>query len=73
MSSKSSLHRIQVGTANDAASVRQDHQRVKRRIYPVLGFKSFEKAAITISGIELVQKIKKGQFDISEMVSGVEL
>jgi putative transposase len=31
----------------------------------MLGFKRFAHAAITISGIELVHQIKKGQFDIS--------
>jgi transposase-like protein len=45
--------------------IEQDHRRVKQRYYPMLGFKRFGNAAITISGIELVQKIKKGQFDIS--------
>ena len=30
--------------------VEQDHRRVKQRIYPMLGFKSFTNAAITISG-----------------------
>jgi transposase-like protein len=44
--------------------VEQDHRRVKQRIYPMLGFKNFGNAAVTISGIELVQKIKKGQFNI---------
>ncbi len=43
--------------------IEQDHRRVKQRIYPMLGFKNFRNAALTISGIELVQKIKKGQFD----------
>jgi transposase-like protein len=43
--------------------IEQDHRRVKQRIYPMLGFKKFENAVITISGIELAQKIKKGQFD----------
>jgi transposase-like protein len=33
--------------------VEQDHRRKKRRIYPMLGFKSFGNAAVTISGIEL--------------------
>jgi hypothetical protein len=33
----------------------------------MLGFKRFENAEITISGIELAQKIKKGQYDISEL------
>lgn len=48
----------------------QDHRRVKQRIYPILGFKNFRNAAITISGIELVQKIKKGQFDTSGVTTG---
>ena len=43
----------------------QDHRRVKQRAYPMLGFKRFEHAAVTISGIELAHKIKKEQFDIS--------
>ena len=47
--------------------IEQDHRRVKQRVYPMLGFKKFENAAITISGIELIHKIRKGQFDTSEM------
>ncbi len=47
--------------------VEQDHRRVKQRYYPMLGFKRFGNAAVTISGIELVEKIKKGQFDISSI------
>jgi transposase-like protein len=45
--------------------IEQDHRRVKQRIYPMLGFKNFSNAAVTVSGIELVQKIRKGQFDTS--------
>ena len=40
--------------------IEQDHRRVKQRIRPMLGFKRFENAAVTISGIELAEKIKKG-------------
>jgi transposase-like protein len=40
--------------------VEQDHRRVKQRIYPMLGFKKFANASVTISGIELVHKIRKG-------------
>src|SRR6202011_2665553 len=40
----------------------QDHRRVKQLIRPMLGFKRFDNAAVTISGIELAEKIKKGQF-----------
>jgi transposase-like protein len=46
----------------------QDHRRVKQRIYPMVGFKSFRNAAVTISGIEFVQKIRKGQFDTSAVI-----
>lgn len=45
--------------------IEQDHRRVKQRIYPMLGFKSFRNAVVTVSGIELAQKIRKGQFDTS--------
>jgi len=47
--------------------VEQDHRRVKQRYYPMLGFKSFSNAAVTLSGIELAQKIRKGQFDTSSI------
>ena len=47
--------------------IEQDHRRVKQRVYPMLGFKKFENAAITISGIELIHKMRKGQFDASEI------
>ncbi len=47
--------------------IEQDHRRVKQRYYPMLGFKSFRNAAVTLSGIELAQKIKKGQFDTSSI------
>jgi transposase-like protein len=45
--------------------IEQDHRRVKQRVRPMLGFKRFDHAAITISGIELVHQIKKKQFDVS--------
>ena len=47
--------------------IEQDHRRVKQRIYPMLGFKSLRNATVTINGIELVQKIRKGQFDIANI------
>ena len=49
--------------------IEQDHRRVKQRVRPVLGFKRFTHAAITLSGIELVHQIKKDQFDISGLCS----
>ena len=47
--------------------IEQDHRRVKQRYYPMLGFKSFSNAAVTLSGIELAQKIRKGQFNTSSI------
>ena len=40
-----------------------DHRRIKQRIRPMLGFKRFETAAVTIRGVELAEKIKKEQFN----------
>jgi transposase-like protein len=47
--------------------VEQDHRRIKQRIRPMLGFKRFETATITISGIELAEKIRKQQFNIENL------
>jgi transposase-like protein len=35
--------------------VEQGHRRVKQRLYPMLGFKNFSNAAVTVNGIELAQ------------------
>jgi hypothetical protein len=40
---------------------------VKPRIWPVLGFKRFDNAVVTISGIELAERIKKGQFNTGKL------
>jgi transposase-like protein len=50
-------------------SIEQDHRRVKQRVYPMLSFKKFANASVTISGIELVQKFKKGQFDTTKLTN----
>ena len=42
--------------------VEQVHRTIKGRCAPMLGFKSFESAAITIAGIELAHQIRKCQF-----------
>jgi transposase-like protein len=47
--------------------IEQDHRRVKHRIGPMLGFKRFDTAAITISGIELAAKIRKHQFKVGKL------
>jgi transposase-like protein len=47
--------------------IEQDHRRVKQRVRPMLGFKCFAQAVVTISGIELVHQIKEQQFDLSDL------
>jgi putative transposase len=39
----------------------QDHRFIKKRTKPMLGFKSFRSAKITIAGIENIRIIQKGQ------------
>lgn len=41
--------------------IEQDHRRIKRRIRPMLGFKSIACAATMLSGIELVHMMRKRQ------------
>lgn len=41
--------------------VEQDHRAVKRKVRPMLGFKSFWGARCTIAGIEVMHAIRKGQ------------
>ena len=48
-------------------SIEQDHRGVKQRTRLMLGFKRFENAVVTISGIELAGKIKKGQFTTGKL------
>jgi len=42
--------------------VEQDHCNIKRRIRPMLGFKSFRRAQAILAGIELLHMIRKGQY-----------
>ena len=44
--------------------IEQDHRGVKQRIAAMLGFKGFRNATITIAGIELMHRIRKGQFGL---------
>ena len=39
----------------------------QQRVRPMLGFKRFETAAVTIRGIELAEKIKKQQFNLKPL------
>ena len=40
---------------------------MKQRCYPMPGFKTLGNAEVTLSGIEMANKIKKRQFDTSEI------
>ena len=45
--------------------VEQDHRRVKARIGPMLGFKKFYNARRVLRGVELMQKLLKGQYRVT--------
>lgn len=45
--------------------IEQDHRFIKKRTKPMLGFKSFHSAKITIAGIENIRMIQKGQLTSS--------
>jgi transposase-like protein len=47
--------------------IEQDHRDVKSGIGPMLGFKRFRTAAITIAGVELVRRTHKDQFSIGRL------
>ena len=44
----------------------QDHRAIKRIVRPMLGFKSFRCARVSITGIELMHTIKRDQLDCTE-------
>ena len=48
-------------------AIEQDHRRIKQRLRPMLGLKSFQNAAVVIGGIELAEKVKKGQFKLGTL------
>jgi transposase-like protein len=51
--------------------VEQDHRNIKSRTRPMLGFKQFENAASTLGGVELIHRIRKGQFALGRLrISG---
>jgi putative transposase len=56
------------GTSNEIRQVKylnniveQDHRGVKRITNSMLGFKSLDSASITLNGIEIVHRLRKGQ------------
>jgi len=44
--------------------VEQDHRAIKRMVRPMLGFRAFWSAVATLSGIELMHMIRKGQLRV---------
>ena len=46
--------------------IEQDHRSIKLRLGPMLGLKHFRQAATTIARIELMHRIRKGQFRTRE-------
>jgi transposase-like protein len=47
--------------------IEQDHRNIKSWVNAMLGFKRFRDAAITISGVELMHRIRKGQFNLARL------
>src|SRR5580658_6494008 len=47
--------------------IEQDHRSIKLRLGPMLGLKRFRRAATTIAGIELMHRIRKGQFKLGTL------
>jgi transposase-like protein len=47
--------------------IEQDHRSIKLRLGPMLGLKRFRCASITIAGIELTHRIRKGQFKLGKL------
>ena len=50
-----------VENAGSFSGYEQDHRNIKRRIRPILGFKSFRTARVVLGGVELIHMIRKGQ------------
>ncbi|CAH1692719.1 transposase [Hyphomicrobiales bacterium] len=60
--SRRPLKRIRIRQSRYLANrIEQDHRRIKRRIRPMMGFKSFGSAAITLAGLAMVQMMRKRQ------------
>jgi transposase-like protein len=47
--------------------IEQDHRSIKQRVAVMLGFKQFRNAVITVAGFELMDRIRKGQFDLRRL------
>jgi DDE domain len=47
--------------------IEQDYRGVKARIGPMLGFKRYRRAKVTIASIELLHRIRKNQFNLGKL------
>ena len=47
--------------------IEADHRNVKARLGPMLGFKSLANTNITIAVIQLIRRIRKGQFALGRL------
>src|SRR6202047_2990011 len=47
--------------------IEQDHRSIKLRLGPMLGLKHFRRAATNIAGIQLLPRIRKGQFKLDKL------
>ena len=52
--------------------IEQDHRFIKRRVKPMLGFKSHDSAEATIAGYELINMLRKGQHKNAANMNRVE-
>jgi transposase-like protein len=50
-----------------------DHRGIKSRTSPMLGFKNFSSAAMTLAGVEPLRRIHKDQFSLSVSASKTRL
>jgi transposase-like protein len=47
--------------------IEQDHRGIKSRTRPMLGFKNFTSASVTIAGVELLRRLHKDQFALHRL------
>jgi putative transposase len=53
------IHILQSAYLNNR--IEQDHRAIKRRVRPMMGFKSMTSARVILGGIEMVHMMRKGQ------------
>jgi transposase-like protein len=53
--------------------IEQDHRGVKQRIAVMRGFKGFRNVAVTIAGMDLLHRIRKGQCRLGRLAFKAEL